>query len=80
MTPEIFSRWYGNTILNSYHHQIVSYTKIYFFFWAIYSYKLELPVLVCGVLLPAHVYGVLLSLSLSNWYPGSGVVLDCFDS
>ena len=23
---------------------------------------------------------VLLSLSLSHWYPGSGVVLDCIDS
>ena len=80
MTPEIFSRLYGNIILDSYHHQIVSYTKIQDFFWAIYSYKLELPVLVCGVLLSAHVCGVLLSVSLSHWYPGSGVVLDCIDS
>ena len=28
MTPEIFGRCYGNIILDSYHHQIVSYTKI----------------------------------------------------
>ena len=28
MTPEILSRWYGNIILDSYNHQIVSYTKI----------------------------------------------------
>ena len=34
--------------------------------------RADLLVLVCGV--------VLLSLSLSHWYPGSGVVLDCIDS
>ena len=28
----------------------------------------------------ALVYGVYLSLSLSHWYPRSGVVLDCIDS
>ena len=28
----------------------------------------------------APVCGVLLSSSLSHWYPGSGVVLDCIDS
>ena len=28
----------------------------------------------------ALVCGVLLNLSLSHWYPGSGVVLDCIDS
>ena len=33
--------------------------------------RTDLLVLVCGVTL---------SLSLSHWYPGSGVVLDCIDS
>ena len=28
----------------------------------------------------APVCGVYVSLSLSHWYPGSGVVLDCIDS
>ena len=28
----------------------------------------------------ALVCGVTVSLSLSHWYPGSGVVLDCIDS
>ena len=32
----------------------------------------DLLALVCGV--------VTASLSLSHWYPGSGVVLDCIDS
>ena len=40
---------------------------------------------ICGHLLGkadllALVCGVLTELSLSNWYPGSGVVLDCIDS
>ena len=34
--------------------------------------RADLLALVCGVLT--------VSLSLSHWYPGSGVVLDCIDS
>ena len=34
--------------------------------------KADILALVCGVLT--------VSLSLSHWYPGSGVVLDCIDS
>ena len=30
--------------------------------------------------LSALVCGLIVSLSLSHWYPGSGVVLDCIDS
>ena len=33
-----------------------------------------------GAGLLALVCGVTVSLSLSHWYPGSGVVLDCIDS
>ena len=36
--------------------------------------RADLLALVCGV------YCLTVSLSLSNWYPGSGVVLDCIDS
>ena len=36
--------------------------------------RTDLLALVCGV------YIVTVSLSLSHWYPGSGVVLDCVDS
>ena len=80
MTLEIFSLWYGNIILDRAITKLLVTPKFKIFFWAIYSYKLELPVLVCGVKISAHVCGVLLSLSLSHWYPGSGVVLDCIDS
>ena len=36
--------------------------------------RADLLALVCGV------YIVTVSLSLSHWYPGSGVVLDCIHS
>ena len=36
--------------------------------------RADLLALVCGVCFSA------VSLSLSHWYPGSGVVLDCIDS
>ena len=37
--------------------------------------RADLLALVCGVY-----YESTMSLSLSHWYPGSGVVLDCIDS
>ena len=30
--------------------------------------------------LGSNLWRLIVSLSLSNWYPGSGVVLDCIDS
>ena len=33
-----------------------------------------------GCPLGSRLWCLAVSLSLSNWYPGSGVVLDCFDT
>ena len=33
-----------------------------------------------GLTLNSRLWCILVSLSLSHWYPGSGVVLDCIDS
>ena len=33
-----------------------------------------------GLLLCTHLWRLTVSLLLSHWYPGSGVVLDCIDS
>ena len=35
---------------------------------------------ICGLWRPARLWCLTVSLSLSHWYPGSGVVLDCIDS
>ena len=61
-----------------------------FFFCLVFVMPLFAPVYVCLVVtcweradllaLVCCVYIVTMSLSLSHWYPGSGVVLDCIDS
>ena len=58
-----------------------------FFFCLVFALSLCASVYMCLVVtcweradLFALVCGVELSLSLSYWYPGSGVVLDCIDS
>ena len=58
-----------------------------FLFCLVFSMSLYASVYMCFVVtcweradLLALVCGVQLSLSLSHWYPGSGVVLDSIDS
>ena len=58
-----------------------------FLFCLVFAMSLCASVYMCFVVtcreradLLALVCVVLLSLSLSHWYPGSGVVLDCIDS
>ena len=58
-----------------------------FLFCLVFAMSLCASVYMCFVVtcweradLLALVCGVLLSLSLSYWYPGPGVVLDCIDS
>ena len=46
-------------------------TSVYMCFVVTCWERADLLALVCGVTV---------SLSLSHWYPGSGVVLDCIDS
>ena len=48
-------------------------TSVYLYLVVIYWERAGLLALVCGV-------SLFVSLSLSHWYPGSGVVLDCIDS
>ena len=58
-----------------------------FFFCLVFAMSLCASVYMCFVVtcwemadLLTLVCGVLLSLSLSHWYPESGVALDCIDS
>ena len=58
-----------------------------FLFCLMFAMSLCASVYMCFVVtcweradLLALVCGVSVSLSLSHWYPGSGVVLDCIDS
>ena len=58
-----------------------------FLFCLVFAMSLCASVYMCFVVtcweradLLALVCGVYYSLSLSHWYPGSGVVLDCIDS
>ena len=58
-----------------------------FLFCLVFAMSLCVSVYMCLVVtcweranLLAIVCGVLLRLSLSHWYPGSGVVIDCIDS
>ena len=49
-------------------------------FVRVYLYVLCGHLLVKGWPLSSGLWSLTLSLSLSHWYPGSGVVLDCIDS
>ena len=60
---------------------------MFFFFYLVFVMPLCASVYVCLVVtcwertdLLALVCGLTVSLLLSHWYPGSGVVLDCIDS
>ena len=58
------------------------------FFWLVFALPLCASVynVPCGHLLEkgwplgSRLWCLIVSLSLSHWYPGSGVVLDCIDS
>ena len=64
---------------------ILVQSKVYAFMF-LFCLVFAMSVRVCLYVLRGHLLGRLsfvvssVSLSLSHWYPGSGVVLDCIDS
>ena len=55
----------------------------YVFFWLVFVMPLCASVYLCRVVtwpLGSRLWCITVSLSLSHWYPRSGVVLDCIDS
>ena len=82
-----FYMWTLKTLLNVSRQYFFCGSFMCFFFCLVFVTPFCVSVYLCLVVtcwertdLLALVCGVLLSLSLSHGYPGSGVVLDCIDS